>query len=261
MDKVNQSRWYAQELISHVKNLNPRCHSKISILSGIIWILITGAQWSSLPKNEFPPKSTCYYWYRKLSENMNFMILFQSIVENKSKSGVNNNKESYIDASFVESKSSKNKCGYGWKGKGSNIVLLLNQNSEPISFLLESAQPHEIRHIEKILDQLKEEQIPEKIVGYTAYDSDKHDRILATKFCVELIAPHRKNRVNLTQDRRKLRRLKRRYKIEQFFAHLQNFRRIVTRYEKIPQNFLNFLYLASACIIVKRSFNLLNKAA
>ena len=49
MDTVSKSRWYAQELISHVKNLNPRCHSKISILSGIIWILITGAQWSALP--------------------------------------------------------------------------------------------------------------------------------------------------------------------------------------------------------------------
>jgi len=261
MDKVTQSRWFAQELVGYVKNLNPRCHSKISILSGIIWILITGAQWSALPKNEFPPKSTCYYWYRKLSENMDFMILFNSVIKKNSKNNVNYNEESYIDASFVESKSSKVKCGYGWKGKGSNVVLLLNRNSEPISFLLESAQPHEIRHIENILDQVDVEQLPEKIIGDTAYDSDKHDKILQTKFGVELIAPHRKNRVNLTQDRRKLRRLKRRYKIEQFFAHLQNFRKLVTRYEKIPRNFLNLLYLASACILVKRSANLLNKAA
>lgn len=261
MDKVTQSRWYAQELVHHVTNLNPRCHSKISILSGIIWILITGSQWSALSKSDFPPKSTCYYWYRKLSENMGFMILFNSITKKNTKKNVNDNKESYIDASYVESKSSKHKCGYGWKGKGSNIVLLLNQNSEPISFLLESAQPHEIRHIENILDQVNDEQLPEKIIGDTAYDSDKHDKILMTKFGIDLIAPHRSNRVNLTQDRRKLRRLKRRYKIEQFFAHLQNFRRIVTRYEKIPQNFLNFLYLASSCILVKRSANLLNKAA
>lgn len=261
MDTVSKSRWYAQELISHVKNLNPRCHSKISILSGIIWILITGAQWSALPKNEFPPKSTCYYWYKKLSENMDFMILFKSVVKNNSSNIVNKNKESYIDAAFVESNIGGDKYGYGWKGKGSNIVLLLNENSAPISILLESAQPHEIRHLETILEHVDEGQLPEKMIGDTAYDSDKHDKILEEKFCVELIAPHRSNRVNLTQDGRKLRRYKRRYKVEQFFAHLQNFRRVVTRYEKISQNFLNFLYLASACILIKRSFKLLNKAA
>ena len=129
MDKVNQSRWFAQELIRHVKNLNPRSHSPINILAGIIWILITGAQWSALPKNEFPPKSTCYYWYRKLSENMDFMILFKSVVKNNSNNHVNKNEESYIDAAFVESKSGGDKYGYGWKGKGSNIVLLLNKDS------------------------------------------------------------------------------------------------------------------------------------
>jgi hypothetical protein len=32
-------------------------------------------------------------------------------------------------------------------------------------------------------------------------------------------------------------------------------------YEKISQNFLNFLYLASACILTKRAAHLLNKAA
>jgi transposase len=261
MDKVNQSRWFAQELIRHVKNLNPRSHSPINILAGIIWILITGAQWSALPKNEFPPKSTCYYWYRKLSENMDFMILFKSVVKNNSNNHVNKNEESYIDAAFVESKSGGDKYGYGWKGKGSNIVLLLNKDSTPVTFLFESAKPHEIKHLETILEQIDKEQIPEKMIGDAAYDSDKHDKILGAKFGVELIAPHRSNRVNLTQDGRKLRRYKRRYKVEQFFAHLQNFRRIVTRYEKISQNFLNFLYLASACILTKRAAHLLNKAA
>ena len=42
-----------------------------------------------------------------------------------------------------------------------------------------------------------------------------------------MIAPHRKNRKKKkTQDGRKLRRYKRRWKIERLFAWLQNFRRL-----------------------------------
>ncbi len=47
-----------------------------------------------------------------------------------------------------------------------------------------------------------------------------------------MIAPHRKNRKKKkTQDGRKLRRYKRRWKIERHFAWLSNFRRLVVRYE------------------------------
>ena len=66
---------------------------------------------------------------------------------------------------------------------------------------------------------------------------------------IEMIAPHRRNRKKpKTQDGRKLRRYKRRWKIERLFAWLLNFRRLVVRYERHAKNFLGFVYLG--CIVI-----------
>src|SRR5215475_3516453 len=73
--------------------------------------------------------------------------------------------------------------------------------------------------------------LPARLIGDAAYDSDGLDQTLAADG-IELIAPHRANRVHLTQDGRPLRRYKRRWKIERLFAWLQNSRRLVTRYER-----------------------------
>jgi transposase len=66
---------------------------------------------------------------------------------------------------------------------------------------------------------------------------------------IELIAPHKSNRVKpATQDGRKLRRYRRRWKIERLNAWLQNYRRVLVRQERIAENYLGILHLA--CIIL-----------
>jgi transposase len=66
---------------------------------------------------------------------------------------------------------------------------------------------------------------------------------------IEMIAPHRNNRKKgKTQDGRKLRRYKRRWKIERPFAWLGNFRRLVVRYERRAENYLGFVRLG--CIVI-----------
>lgn len=67
---------------------------------------------------------------------------------------------------------------------------------------------------------------------------------------INLIAPHKSNRVKEpTQDGRILRRYQRRWKVERLNAWLQNFRRLVTRFEHKPANFLGFLQFACALIL------------
>ena len=64
-----------------------------------------------------------------------------------------------------------------------------------------------------------------------------------------MIAPHRRNRKKAkTQDGRKLRRYKRRWKIERLFGWLSNCRRLVVRYERLVQNYLDFVKLG--CIVI-----------
>ena len=88
---------------------------------------------------------------------------------------------------------------------------------------------------------------PQNLIGDNAYDSDKLDNRLRNYG----ISPHRSNRKNRTQDLRRLRRYRRRWKIERLFAWLQNFRRLVVRYEQYAENFLGMLYLG-CCIILMR---------
>jgi transposase len=70
---------------------------------------------------------------------------------------------------------------------------------------------------------------------------------------IELIAPHRCNRKRApTQDGRALRRYKRRWKIERVFAWLNNYRRLVVRWEHNPNIYRAFLLVAFIMILVKQ---------
>jgi transposase len=67
-----------------------------------------------------------------------------------------------------------------------------------------------------------------------------------------MIAPHRRGRKKAsTQDGRKLRRYRRRWKVARLFAWLQNFRRLVVRYEYHAENFFGMVQLGCAIILLR----------
>ena len=120
----------------------------------------------------------------------------------------------------------------------------------PVAITIASASPHEVTLVEATLNASFLPDNPQRLIGDAAYDSDPLDRALAA--CeIELIAPHRGNRINLTQDGRPLRRYRRRWRVERLFAWLQNSRRLVTRYERRSGNYLGFLHLACAIILLR----------
>lgn len=95
--------------------------------------------------------------------------------------------------------------------------------------------------------------LPKRLVGDKAYDSDPLDERLRRERQLELIAPHRSNRSKpRTQDGRSLRRYRRRWKVERLFAWLQNFRRLVVRYEHHAENFLAMIQLGCIVILLRR---------
>ncbi len=124
----------------------------------------------------------------------------------------------------------------------------------PVAVHTESASPHEVKLVEQTVCRRFTDERPKRIVGDKAYDSDPLDAQLR-KLDIELIAPHKANRKKApTQDGRKLRRYRRRWKIERLFAWLQNFRRIVVRYEYHSDNYLGFVHLACIVILLRNYF-------
>lgn len=90
------------------------------------------------------------------------------------------------------------------------------------------------------------------MIGDKAYDSDPLDALLALQG-IALIAPHRRSRKRQpTQDRRVLRRCRRRWKVERLFAWLQQFRRLVVRYEWHDRNFLGMVQLGCIKILLRQ---------
>ena len=92
---------------------------------------------------------------------------------------------------------------------------------------------------------------PRRLIGDKAYDSDGLDRELLAAG-IELIAPHRAHRRQPSGDGRQLRRYRRCWKVERLFAGLHNFRRLVVRWERYPENFLGFVHLACILILLRR---------
>lgn len=92
---------------------------------------------------------------------------------------------------------------------------------------------------------------PQRLIGDKAYDSDGLDQELL-EAGIELIAPNRSNRRQPTQDGRQLRRYRRRWKVERLFAWLHNFRRLVVRWDRYPENFLGFVHLGCILILLRR---------
>jgi transposase len=136
------------------------------------------------------------------------------------------------------------------RGKGTKIMAIADRHGLPIAAGIASASPHEVTLVSETIENRFVPQMPEKLIGDRAYDSDGLDRTLSEKG-IELIAPHRCNRRVKTQDGRALRRYVRRWRIERLFAWLFNFRRLVVRYERHAINYLGFLQLGCAMILLR----------
>jgi transposase len=130
-------------------------------------------------------------------------------------------------------------------------MVVADNASLPLAIHAASASPHEVTLVGETLLQSFVTEQPERLIGDKAYDSDPLDAELAERG-IELIAPHRANRKKApTQDGRKLRRYRRRWKVERLWAWLQNFRRVATRFDYHVENFLGFVHLGCIKILLR----------
>jgi transposase len=130
-------------------------------------------------------------------------------------------------------------------------MVVADNASLPLAIHAASASPHEVKLVGETLLQSFTTEQPERLIGDKAYDSDPLDAELAERG-IELIAPHKSNRVKPpTQDGRALRRYRRRWKVERLWAWLQNFRRVATRFDYHVENFLGFVHLGCIKILLR----------
>jgi transposase len=132
-------------------------------------------------------------------------------------------------------------------------MLVTDGKGTPLGLHVDSASPGETRLLETVLEDVRvpRTRLP-RLIADKGYDSDPLRRTLA-KRGTQLIAPHRSSRTrSQPQDRRPLRRYRRRWIVERTFAWLHRFRRLVVRYEYYSVMFLAFLHVACVVIALRR---------
>ena len=140
------------------------------------------------------------------------------------------------------------------RGKGTKLMAVADGAGFPVAVSVGSASPHEVRLVEDTLDKRLVDEHPERLIGDRAYDSDPLEEKLAARG-ISLIAPHKSNRKKpKTQDGRALRRYQKRWKVERLSAWLQNYRRILIRYDRFLENYLALVHLACIIIFLRNYF-------
>jgi transposase len=130
-------------------------------------------------------------------------------------------------------------------------MVVADAHGLPLGLCTKSAGVAEVRLVQEVYEACPRGMKPKRLIGDKAYDSDPLDQQMA-KRKVKVISPHKKNRKKaVTQDGRELRRYRKRWKVERLFAWLQNYRRLVVRWERKIENFTAFLQLGCFLILSK----------
>lgn len=86
---------------------------------------------------------------------------------------------------------------------------------------------------------------PQHVIADAAYDSDAIRQRIQQRKGKACIRP---NSTRKTKKRYDKERYKHRNIIERFFGAIKRFRRVATRYDKKPENFLGFVWLATLLV-------------
>jgi transposase len=74
------------------------------VLEGVLWILRTGAQWSELPRDKFPPYQTCHRRLQQWVRAGTLVQVLRRLAEDLLARGQLDLAETFIDASFSGAK-------------------------------------------------------------------------------------------------------------------------------------------------------------
>ena len=129
-------------------------------------------------------------------------------------------------------------------------MVVVDGQGLPLGKQLASASPHESKLIEPTLDQSYAPEKIERLIYDKAADSNPLRQRMAERG-IDLIAPELRCRKRYVQDRRKLRRYRRRWKMERTFAWVGNYRRLVVRYERKLHVYSAFFHLACIMIVLR----------
>ena len=123
----------------------------------------------------------------------------------------------------------------------SKIHAVVDALGNPVRWLLTGGELADITQANPLLDGLK----ADAVLADKGYDGDALIDSIQGSGAMAVIPPKRNRVVQRSYDRHLY---KDRNLVERFFNRIKQFRRIATRYEKLPRNYLSFLNIVCAYI-------------
>lgn len=218
--------------------------------NAILYILHTGCQWKALPRS-LGASSTVHDRFQFWREQGFFQRLWQEGVLEYSKFKGIDWQWQCADGSHVAAKLGGKSVGpsYKYRAKnGTNRSLLTEGNGIPLALVIDKANCNDFKLLEPTLKSLivdrPELPTPQHICLDKGYDCFEVDQLVKAWGYTAHI--RRKGEDSLHKPIPKLKA--RRWVVERTYAWLNNFRRLLTRWEKKDDNYLAFLHLGCSWI-------------
>jgi transposase len=209
------------------------------VISGIVHVLKSGCRWCDCPE-AYGPYTTIYNRFVRWAQRGIWENLFRQLAGNGRSADTQ-----MIDSTHVKA----HRSAAGGKGGSRNrlsvahaagairrIHALADAKGRLIAILLTGGEAHDCPVAERLIRGVKS---AKRMLGDKAYDSTELREELDERGTKPVI-PNRSNRKKPFSFNKRLYRL--RWRIENAFNRLKDFRRIATRYDRLGRN-----YLASVC--------------
>ncbi|MCH6259436.1 IS5 family transposase, partial [Puniceicoccaceae bacterium K14] len=218
-------------------------------LNGIWWILCTGAMWNQLPQR-FGKHDSISRCFRRWSS----CGLWEWALKRLSSSKREYNVAIILDASYVKAhqdaskhplSAAKQKLGKTKGGCNTKLSVAVNLIGRPLSIKLVPGNEHDSK---SALDTLCGLVGGNFVLADKAYDTNNIRQRVREWGGFAVIPPksNRKEKIEYDKEVGKIR-----HRVENFFCRIKRFRRIATRYEKLPETYLGFVTIAAISDWVK----------
>lgn len=218
------------------------------MLNAMIWLARSGAPWRDLPER-FGPWESVYTRFRKWSDDGILDNIFRVLSMEAELEEIS------LDASIVQAHQHSagarkngppNEIGHSRGGASTKIHAAVDSYGYPVYIMISEGQRNDINFAIPVLEHINIE--GSKVLADRGYDSYQ---------LIDYIYEHGGEPTVPSKKNAKFQRLcdwwlyKERHLVEKLFLKLKAYRRIATRYDKLPFTYLGFICIASILIWLK----------
>lgn len=250
-----------EPLLPHLTTAGRRYFDHRPIISGIIWVLRTGAPWRDVPE-QFGKWTTIHSRFRRWTVKGIWQNVLNQLLQHADLSGLLDWSKHFVDGTVIRAHQSAAGARGGQEGEAlgrsrggfsTKIHLRAEGNGLPMAFVLSGGERHEAKFLLPLLEigavtcprRPRPRIRPHRLVGDKGYSYPSVRKYLHARG-IRITIPRRKDQgMDICFDAALY---KERNKVERLVNRLKSFRRIATRYDKRAVNYQGWLTLAAILI-------------